>query len=62
MSDFDWIAMEREEALEAIRKLRRLPISCDRYYYFGGGQPHPLIKFDSRKKEFFCNEYFKKIS
>lgn len=62
MSDFKWKEMQKEEGAEAIRGMRRLPISCERYSYFGRSQPHPLIKFDSRRGQFYSNEYFKKSS
>ena len=59
MPDFDWKEMPEQKGREAIRQMRRLPISCQHYYYFGGVQPHPLIKFDSVRKRFYSNEYYR---
>lgn len=55
-----WKKLEEAEARKALIMMKRLPISCDRYSYFSTA-PHPMIKFDSRKKVFYSNEYYSKL-
>jgi len=55
-----WQLMKTKAAKEAIEGMNRLPISCERYSYFGT-KAHPVIKFDSRKGIFYYNEYYTEL-